>query len=259
MDAITVLGFAAATPDAALRESLPFAAADIDRALIPAALRRRVSQATQLAFSAAAAACVRARRSPGELPAVFASVGGEIGVTDALCLELGKPAGLLSPTAFHNSVHNTAAAYWSIAHRGVRATCSLAAGRDTFAMAWLDAWCLLESQGGELLLACYDERWPEYLAGPVGATAFASALVLAAGRISEGIAEIHRPRQVSRREQVNEAWADLMAKVPAAAAIPLLATLAGGGPAREVTLSAAAPDWAVNVQPLRATENQKTV
>jgi hypothetical protein len=248
MPAITLLGFGACTPDAALRDSLPFAAAEIDRAAIPAALRRRTSQATQLAFSAAIEACRHARREPSELPAVFASVGGEIQVTDTLCIELGKPDGLISPTAFHNAVHNTAAGYWSIVQGCTRAASALAAGRETFAMALLEAWCLLEAQGGEILLVCYDERWPDYLAAPMGAPPFASALVLAVGRIPGGIAEIGRPR-LGAGEPWPEPLSGVIANAPAAAAIPLLAAAtAGEGDVREIALSALAPGWMVEVK-----------
>jgi hypothetical protein len=248
MQSITLLGFGVCTPDPQLRDTLPFAATGIDRAAIPAALRRRTSQATQLAFSAAIQACRHARRGPGELPAVFACVGGEIQVTDTLCIELGKPDGLISPTAFHNAVHNTAAGYWSIVQGCTRAASALAAGHETFAMAMLEAWCLLETQGGEILLVCYDERWPDYLAAPMGAPPFACALVLAAGGVSEGIAELGRPR-IGSGGKLPEAWAELIANMPATAAIPLLAAVTDGeGNTREIALSVLAPGWTAEIK-----------
>ena len=45
---------------------------------------------------------------------VFASGNGD-GITVGAILEmLTKPDGFVSPTQFHNSVHNAAAGYWSI-------------------------------------------------------------------------------------------------------------------------------------------------
>lgn len=245
MDAITLLGHAAATPDEDLRSRLPFPAGGIDRAAIPAALRRRASQATQLAFSAAVLACREAGRSPAELPSVFASVGGEIQVTDTLCIELAKAEGVISPTAFHNSVHNTTAAYWSIAHGCTRASTALAAGRETFAMALLECWCLLQTEGGEVLLVCYDETWPEYLAAPMGAPPFAAALVLVAGRVAGGMAAIGRP-QVGPVEPLPNYLAALAATAPATLAIPLLAAVAAEG--GTVPLSAGETGWNVRIE-----------
>lgn len=259
MECATLLGFGACTPDAALRDHLPFQATDIDRQAIPASLRRRTSQATQLAFSAAARACVHAGREPAQLPAVFACVGGEIQVTDTLCIELGKDDGLISPTAFHNSVHNTAAAYWSILHQCPEAASALAAGHHTFAMALLEAWCLLETQGGEILLVAYDEAWPEYLAAPMGAPSLACALVLGTGRRAGGIAELGRPG-VGLAEPVPLAWRELIAKVPVAAALPLLAAVSESGLERRIALSAHSPRWRLAVRSAPAIrESVKTV
>ncbi|QSA98869.1 beta-ketoacyl synthase chain length factor [Methylococcus sp. EFPC2] len=195
MDTLTILGYGAATSDVSLREHLPFPCADIDRNTLPANLRRRSSQATQLAFSAATLACRNAGRTPGDLPAVFAGAGGEIQITDVLCVELAKTDGVISPTAFHNAVHNTASGYWSIVHGVTAPATAMGAGHDSFAMALVESWCQLETAGGELLLVCYDERWPDYLAAPVGTLPFAAALALAAGSVPGGLATLGRPRR----------------------------------------------------------------
>ena len=150
MECMSLLGFSACAPDAEFRAGLPFPAFDIDRDAIPPMLRRRSSQATQMAFSAAAAACAQADRSAAALPTVFASVAGEIQTTDLLCNELAKPEGVISPSAFHNSVQNTASGYWCIARQCTQPSSALSAGFDTFAMALLEAWCQLDCQGGEI-------------------------------------------------------------------------------------------------------------
>lgn len=193
MERMSLLGFGACAPDADFRAGLPFPAGDIDRDAIPAMLRRRSSQATQLAFSAATQACAQSQRAPASLPTVFASVAGEIQTTDQLCIELCKPDAMVSPAAFHNSVQNTVAGYWSIAQQCTQPATALAAGVDTFAMALLEAWCQLACHGGELLLVCYDERWPDYLAPGQGQTAFACALVLAAGSRPDALLQLGQP------------------------------------------------------------------
>ncbi|MGZ8244639.1 beta-ketoacyl synthase chain length factor [Methylomagnum sp.] len=234
---MSLLGYGVATPDEALRGQLPCPATGIDRNAIPAALRRRASQATQLAFSAATEACRRAGRSPAQLPTVFACVGGEIQVTDALCIELAKPDGLISPTAFHNSVHNTAAGYWSIVHGCTLPASALAAGHETFAMALVECWTWLATQGGEMLLVCYDEAWPTYLASPMGAPPFAAALVLGAGSVAGGVLEIGRPHDAGEGDILSGFWADLAAQVPVAAALPLLEVAGGRREAGETLIS----------------------
>jgi hypothetical protein len=246
MPCITLLGLGLATPDEGLRELMPFPAPGVDRDAIPPLLRRRTSQATQLAFSAASQACSQAGRSPGELPAVFATVGGEIQVTDAICLDIGTPGALISPTAFHNSVHNTAAGYWSIMHRCTRAAAALAAGHETLAMALLEAWCILATQGGEILLVCYDERWPLHLAAPMGAPPFAAAMVLGAGRVDPGMATIGRPH-TGMKHKLPEAVVRLVEKMPVIAIMPLLTALAEREKGKTVPLSISSPTWVVEV------------
>ncbi len=248
MDCMSLLGFGACAPDPCFRASLPFPVFDIDRDAIPPLLRRRASQATRMAFSAANHACREARHPPAALPSVFASVGGEIQTTDQLCIELAKPFGLVSPSAFHNSVHNTVAGYWGIAQQCTRPASALAAGRDTFALGLLEAWCQLACQGGELLLVCYDEIWPEHLDPDRGEPAFASAWVLAAGAVEGSIALIGRLERGA--VAFPSAWESLATKMPVLAAIPLLGLVARGGEAQNIPVSSVAPGWQVEVCPL---------
>ena len=248
MDCMSLLGFAACAPDPDFRAALPFPAFDINRDVIPPMLRRRSSQATQMAFSAAVAACGHARRPPADLPSVFASVAGEIQTTDLLCTELAKPDGVVSPSAFHNSVQNTAAGYWSIAQHCTQPSTALAAGSETFALSLLEACCQLACQGGELLLVCYDETWPDYLAPGQGGPAFASAWVLAAGAVEGAILQIGLPQRGTVAFPAE--WERQAAKMPALAAIPLLSLAVAGGVARNIPISSVVPGWQVLGIPL---------
>ncbi|MDD5265627.1 MAG: beta-ketoacyl synthase chain length factor [Methylococcales bacterium] len=248
MECMSLLGYSACAPDPGLRASLPFPVFDINRDSIPPMLRRRTSQATQIAFSVASAVCVETQRSAAALPAVFASVAGEIQTTDLLCTELVKPEGVISPSAFHNSVQNTAAGYWSIAQQCTQPSSSLAAGCDTFAMALLEAWCQLSCHGGELLLVCYDERWPAYLDTVRGELAFACALVLAAEAVDGAIAHIGRPHFDA--EAFSALFESLAARTPVLAVIPLLGLAAAGGAAQNIPVSTVVPGWQARVSPL---------
>ncbi|MDX8130145.1 beta-ketoacyl synthase chain length factor [Methylomonas sp. OY6] len=244
MECMSLLGVGVCAPDAAFRANLPFPAFAINRETIPPLLRRRSSQAMQMAFSAASAACEQAQRSPSSLPAIFASVAGEINTTDQICNQLVKADGVMSPSAFHNSVQNTVAGYWSIAQQCTQPATALAAGSDTLAMALLEAWCQLACQGGELLLVCYDEAWPGYLVPGCGNPAFAYALLLAAGTVDGRLMQISRP-------QVGESifpadWTDSVNSMPILAAIPLLEAALTGRVPQAIALSPHMPGWQVH-------------
>lgn len=199
---------------------------DIDKSLIPAGMRRRTSLTTRMAITAATLACNQANSDAQNLASVFASLGGEIQVTDALCRLLPDENELLSPTQFHNSVHNTTAGYWSILNKCQAPTTAIAAADDTFAMGLIEVWTQLQQQGsGERLLVCYDELWPQYLAPPIGQSAFACAFVLST-EVEQSLGAITMPQVSQLKQQGMEVdWVKLTESAPAAAVIPLLIAL----------------------------------
>jgi hypothetical protein len=245
MEGMSLLGFSACAPDLEVRARLPFPVFGIDKDAIPPMLRRRSSLAMQIAFSVAVAACENALRSASKLPSVFASVAGEIQTTDQLCTELVKRDGLISPSAFHNSVQNTASGYWCIVQKCTEPASALAAGFDTFAMGLLEAWCQLACQGGELLLVCYDENWPEYLDPGRGKPAFACALVLAAGAVEGAILHIGRPHL--GQEAFPAEFTSLADAMPILSSIPLLCFAAKGGESQNLAISKDISGWQVRV------------
>lgn len=251
MKRISILSVAACSPNAELRSQLPFPVTDIVRESIPPLLRRRSSQATQLAFSVATSVCSQTGRSPASLPAIFASIAGEIQTTDQLCVELVKPDGVISPSGFHNSVQNTAAGYWSIAQQCRQPASALAAGNETFAMALLEAWCQLACHGGELLLVCYDECWPQQLAPGQGQPAFASALLLAAGEVDNALALIEAPQRTAASFLAE--WHSLAQAMPALACLPLLNVLANATDPQHTALAAGEIGWQIKVTPVANT------
>ena len=84
-------------------------------ALLPPNERRRAPDTVLVALEAAQAACLDAGRDPSTLPSVFVSTYGDLAITEHLCQTLATAPLELSPTRFHNSVHNAAAGYWTIA------------------------------------------------------------------------------------------------------------------------------------------------
>lgn len=115
---------------------------------------RRMGACTKLAFRAAEQAC--AGHDAGNLSTVFASAAADIGIADRNCTAINTPTHAVSPTHFHNSVHNAAAGYWSIATGSRAPATSLSGGRDSFAVALCEAWAMLATDGNPVLLVCFD-------------------------------------------------------------------------------------------------------
>jgi len=227
--------------DNALLVPFNLSSCDIDKSLIPANMRRRTSVTTRMAITAASLACQQANANVENIASVFASLGGEIQVTDALCRLLVDEHELLSPTQFHNSVHNTTAGYWSILNHCQAPATAIAAADDTFAMGLIEAWSQLQQHQGEQLLVCYDECWPQYLAPPLGKVAFACAFVLSTDS-AQSLAEITVPSLANTAINLDKTWQAVAQSAPAATAIPLLQALQNKS-LGQIVLNINSPIW----------------
>jgi hypothetical protein len=126
--------------------------------------RRRAPDSVAVALEVALAACSDAGRDPKALPSVFASTHGDLAITDYMCATLAQEPRALSPTRFHNSVHNAAAGYWTIGNGCVQATTAISAYDASFAQGLLEALLQLATGSEAVLLAGYDAP----AAGPLG-------------------------------------------------------------------------------------------
>lgn len=111
----------------------------IQPTLIPARERRRAPQSVKLAIEVMTQACEMAGMDPAGTAAVFSSAMGDMQITDYLCRTLATAPAAVSPTRFHNSVHNAAMGYWSIAAGSNGATNAVSAYNYTASMAFLEA------------------------------------------------------------------------------------------------------------------------
>src|SRR5688500_9252424 len=130
--------------------------------LLPPTERRRAPDTVALAIDSALKACTAAGRDPASLACVFTSMHGDLAITDYMCATLAADPKLVSPTKFHNSVHNAAAGYWSIGAGCTRPYTALSAGEQSFGAGLLAA-CVQARTSGEavLLVACdIDARGP---------------------------------------------------------------------------------------------------
>jgi len=136
------------------------AAAAAPAELLPPALRRRATGLARMAAEVAGQAARPGALDLAAVPVVLGSAYGEIATAVEMMRSFREGEGMPSPTRFHNSVHNTPAAYLSIATGNRSFSTALAAGRDTTAMALLEASALLEERGGDALLVLLDEPAP---------------------------------------------------------------------------------------------------
>ncbi len=145
---------------------------------IPALQRRRLSRLSRLSLTVAYD-CAAGNHS---LPTVFASRHGEIYRTQGLLTDLaaGEP---LSPMAFSLSVHNTASGLYAICSGNTAPSTAIAAGRDTLAMAFIEAAGVL-LQHPEVLLVFADEPLPPDYASFTDEHTVPFGLALRLGRAS---------------------------------------------------------------------------
>ncbi len=145
--------------------------------------RRRTGPVVRLALAVAHEAALSSGLPPGSLRSVFGSSNGDGvvigGILDALAAARDGER-VVSPTAFHNSVHNAAAGYWSIATMSQQPATCLGCHDWTWAAALLKAVADVAADGEPVLLCCYDHPLLPPLAALRPTTAaFGVGLVLA--------------------------------------------------------------------------------
>src|SRR4030095_5263571 len=118
--------------------------------------RRRAPDTVALALEVAARAGEAADRSPAQMRSVLGSTYGDLGISDYMCATLAGTPTLISPTKFHNSVHNAAAGYWSIGTGSHAPYTALSAYRYTFASGVLEAATQVACNGDPVVCVAFD-------------------------------------------------------------------------------------------------------
>lgn len=217
---------------AVLREDTPAPpGARPSASTLPPNERRRAPPSVLLAVEVAGQAVAMSTRDPATLPCVFASSHGDQPVTDYMCETLAQTPTQLSPTRFHNSVHNAAVGYWTMATGCHAASTAIAAQRASFGAGLLEAACQVATTKTPVLMTCSDTAGVGPLLEVTGCRQpFGSALVLAAERSSRTWARIDlRLGGVFTADPLAEPLATWCASNASAAGMPLLALLAGSG------------------------------
>lgn len=188
--------------------------------------RRRAPDLVLLACEVAAQACAAADRAASDLPCVFASAHGDVATADALCSTLASAPREVSPTRFHNSVHNAAAGYWTVATGCRAASTAIAAGSASLAAGLLEATLQTLDEGRPVLFAAYDV----VARGPLAETVRAHD-TLGLAFVLNGEPGPRRQATLRLRHEARPAANADDATQTSTAALPLLDALARGGSA----------------------------
>ena len=197
--------------------------------LLPANERRRATQMTRLCFKVAEEVTETVAQERKNLATVFASSGGDYQVVDQICRSLRETDRMVSPTQFHNSVHNSAAGYWSIATGSQLPYTSISSFDFTFVAGLIEAGSTLALDGGDLLLVVYDMAPPEPILQkrPIYNDC-ALALLLSQKQTPSSIAKV-KGELTAREEETrlhDEALESLRMTNPAARSLTLLRQIA---------------------------------
>jgi hypothetical protein len=200
--------------------------------LLPAAERRRAGATVKLAIAAGVEALAQAGRQPADMAMVFAASGGDGETVHETLTVLASARREVSPTRFHNSVHNAPSGYWSVATGSRAPSTSLCAFDDSFAAGMLEAAVQATVQDCPVTLIAYDVPYPEPLhtARPI-VSAFGMALVLVPVRTERVLASltVTTADAMSPLTTMPEPELErLRAGNPAARSLPLLAAIARG-------------------------------
>lgn len=199
---------------------------------LPAAERRRAGLPIKLAFATGFEAIAQAGADAATLRTVFSSSAADGDNCHAILETLASPERAVSPTRFHNSVHNAPSGYWSIATACRAPSTSLCAYDGSFAAGLLEAATQALHTDEPCLLLAYDTPYPEPLAGLRPIThALGVALLLSPRRTAGSLATLGLNLDGATATPMTEAALEsLRLGNPAARCLPLLQGVARKSP-----------------------------
>ena len=199
---------------------------------LPSAERRRAGLAVKAALAVGLQALQAAGVAAADLPTVFASSGGDGVNCHEICAALASPDRVISPTRFHNSVHNAPSGYWSISSGAMATSSVLCAYDGSFAAGLLEAMAQVAVDGVAVLLLAYDTDYPQplFAVRPVPDTMGVGLLLSPQrGPRSLGRLMLHTGATFTREPAqtlADPALERIRASLPAARCLPLLRALA---------------------------------
>ena len=224
-------------------------------AMLPPTERRRAPDTVAVALEVAVQAIQMSGVDPTACASVFASAYGDLAINDYLCETLRDTPTLVSPTRFHNSVHNAAAGYWSIGTGSMQPYTAVAAYTETFAAGLLES--LVQAAAGEspVLYVAYDVE----ARGPLAAqnrsrSLLGLALLVTPDRTAQSVARLGWRMQT---EDVPPATAPsarvavLAGENPMTSGLPLFESLAAESSGRVILATNGGPALELQIEPCR--------
>ncbi|HVY16327.1 MAG TPA: beta-ketoacyl synthase chain length factor [Rhodopila sp.] len=213
--------------------------------------RRRAVPSVRLALGVGMAAVEQSGLDAAALPAVFASSSADGETIDAILATLCTATREVSPTRFHNSVHNAPSGYWGLATQSREVVSSVSCHDQSFAAGLLEAAVQVASGESHVLLVAYDLPYPPPLAAlrPI-VGGFGVALVLSRTASQRTLARLRIGLSDTGDETpcADPALDTLRLGNPAARALPLLIAL-GRKSAQSVRLGLSRGGLQVDVEP----------
>lgn len=192
--------------------------------------RRRAPESVLVAAEVASQALNMSHHTTDNLACVFASAYGDQATTDYMCRVLAQTPTELSPTRFHNSVHNASAGYWTIATGCHAPSSAVCAGQASFGAGLLEAAIQANADQRAVLLVCSDTAGVGPLGELIGCRfTFGSAWLLSPcmdrNMPQLSMALVADSPRHSPLPAACETWMQIN---PSAASLPLLAVFAKG-------------------------------
>jgi Beta-ketoacyl synthase, N-terminal domain len=213
---------------AILTGAAPYVAAPIGAVqsdLLPANERRRAPLGVRMALRAAQEAAAAAPAS-AELASVFASSDADIEIIHRISTALAEPSRSVSPTDFHNSVHNAASGYWSIGTRAYGPSSAVSAYDFSVAAGLQEALALLKVDDLDVLLVFYDVPVPPPLFASRPVTLPAAVALLLTRSCAQPLGAVSMCVAGTESTLADPGLEALRLANPAARALPLLQALA---------------------------------
>jgi hypothetical protein len=197
--------------------------------------RRRATEATRCVLHVGEQALTAARLDHASAKTVFATVSAASEISHQICEALARSERDVSPTKFHNSVHNAPIGYWAIATQCRMASTALACFEGSFAAGLLEAAAQVAAESTPVLFISCDPPYcaPIQRQHPITATC-AIALVLTPEEGDADLARIDLSLEPVARGSTSRvdtvAVPEFLADNPTAAGLPLLHALATEAP-----------------------------
>jgi hypothetical protein len=196
--------------------------------ILPPAERRRSGELVKLTLAIGLEAAQLAEQDPATLACVYTSSSGDGKNCHEICKTLASEDRQISPTRFHNSVHNAPAGYWSIA-TGAKTPISVLCAYDaSFGAGLLESVTQVVADQVSTILIAVDAAYPDPLnhARPIP-DALGIGLVLSPIKNARSIAKIQLGLCDDSATQLqDDALEAIRSAIPAARGLPLLTAIA---------------------------------